>query len=99
MTSLKQLATNLESIVKKYASQNAEAKKLWDSLQDIIGRAKNGDAISTEEKVPGFYWFSEGDLSQYRDLEKAYSQFSIFIAAGSSENYERMIKAVDEALK
>lgn len=99
MTTLKQLAISLEQAAVKYADQDIEAKNLLDSLQDIIDRAKNGNVISTEEKVPGFYWFSEGGLSKYKDLEAAYSRFSIFIAAGSSENYERMLKAVDEALR
>lgn len=65
-------------------SQNIEAKKLLDSLKNIIDRAKNGDAIGTEERFLGFYWFSEGELSQYKELGKAYSEFSLFIAAGSS---------------
>lgn len=99
MDSLKQLAVSLEKTAKKYAAQDIEAEKLLDSLQDIIDRAKSGNTISTEEKVPGFYWFSEGGLSKYKDLEEIYSRFSIFVAAGSSENYERMLKAVDEALR
>jgi len=99
MTTLKQLAINLEKTAEKYASQDIEAKKLLDSIHNIIDRAKNGDVISTEEKVPGFYWFTEGELSQYKDLEEAYSQFSIFIAAGSDEGYERMLKSVDDAIK
>jgi len=99
MTRLKQLAIILEKTAKKYTYQDVEAKKLLDSLQNIIDRAKNGDEIATEEKVPGYYWFSEGELSQYKELEKAYSEFSLFIAAGSSENYEKMLKAVNDSLK
>lgn len=99
MTSLKQLAINLEKTAIKCMAQDVEAKKLLDSLQNIIDRAKNGDVIGTEERVPGFYWFSEGKLSQYKELEKAYSEFSLFIAAGSSENYEKMLEAVNNSLK
>ena len=99
MTSLKQLAINLEETAKKYASQDVEAKKLLGSLQNIIHRVKNGDPIGTEEKVPGFYWFSEGALSKYKELEKAYSEFSLFVTAGSKENYEKILKAVNDSLK
>lgn len=52
-----------------------------------------------KKKIPGSHWFSEGGLSQYKDLEKAYSQFSIFVAASSKENYENIIKSMDDALK
>lgn len=99
MSSLKELAINLESVAKKYSLQDEEAKKLLESLEGMIYRAKNGMKIGTEERVPGFHWFSEGGLSQYRDLEKAYSQFSIFVAAGTNEQYEKMLKAIDDSLK
>ncbi len=99
MITLKQLAIDLESVAKKYANQDAEVKKLLDSLDDMLYRAKNGIQIHTEEKVPGCYWFSERDLSKYRDLEKAYSQFSIFVAAGTRERYDELLKAVDDALQ
>lgn len=99
MTTLKQLAINLESIAQSYAAQDIEVQKLLNSLGDMIHKAKNDVPIRTEEKVPGFYWFSEGELSKYKDLEQAYSQFSIFVAAGTSERYKSMLMAVDDALK
>lgn len=99
MANLKQLTINLEKTAIKYASQDIEVKKLLGSLQSFIDRAKKGEVIDTEEKVPGFYWFSKGELSKYKELEKAYSKFSLFITAGSSENYEKILKAVSDSLK
>lgn len=99
MNTLKQLAINLENIAGKYAQHNEEAKKLLHSLGDFIYRAKNGIPIGREEKIPGFYWFSEGSLSQYRDLEDAYSQFAVFIAAGTESEYEKILQKVDDILK
>lgn len=74
MVSLKQLSFNLEKAAKKYTSQDAKAKNLLGSLQDIIDRAKNGDVISSEQKIPGLYWFSEGGLSPRLSISQTLSK-------------------------
>ena len=94
---LRQLAIELEHTALRYALQNQEVQKRLNSLKDIIERAKTLERIDSEERIPGQHWFSEGELSKYPDLENAYACFSIFIAAGSLENYERLLSTVKKA--
>ncbi|BDU37424.1 hypothetical protein [Vibrio nigripulchritudo] len=97
MNSLKRLAIALEKSLNKYAPHDQNVRSLSNSIANLIERAKNGEDIDKNEFVPGRYLFSEKGLSKYRDLESAYSQFSIFIASGSDEEYKRLLDLVDKA--
>lgn len=96
MNSLKQLAITLEKTLEKYAPHDPDVKSLSNSVKSLIERAKDEKDIDKNESLPGAYFFSERDLSKYKDLEKAYSQFSIFIVSGSDEEYQRLLDLVDK---
>ena len=93
MNSLKQLAITLEKNLEKYAPH---VKSLSNSVKTLIERAKDEKDIDKNESLPGPYFFSERDLSKYKDLEKAYSQFLIFIVSGGIEEYQRLLDLVDK---
>jgi hypothetical protein len=98
MTTLKQLAINLEQVAQKYAAVDPDVQRFLDSLSDLISRAKNGEEISTDEHVPGRPWFSHGELSKYDGLESAHSSFSIFISEGSEKAYEDFLRDLNARL-
>lgn len=84
-TLLKQKAEALEAILLKYASSDEEAKKVLNGVRPLLQRAKEKTIDSPLEirEVPGGYFFDEGSLRKYRDLEHAYSEFCIEITGGA----------------
>lgn len=73
---VKQLAEDFESIAHKYAS-DPNVDKLLKSLKEVLSNAKAGSVTTVMDHVPGEYFFQEGDLSKYADLEIAYSKLKL----------------------
>ena len=84
---IKRLAVELEDIANKYSSTDPDVKKLSHSLGSLIDKAKAGLITDAVDHVPGEYWFQEGDLAKYPDLEAAYSKFKLAITL-KDEQYE-----------
>jgi hypothetical protein len=75
---LKQYAEGFEQIASKYASQDEEAAGLYAAMSSYIKDAKAG-AILAPIKMPaiGRFYFDEGNLRRYVDLNDAYAKFSL----------------------
>lgn len=83
---LTQSAENLEKLLYQYAAYNKEAAALLNVLSKILSDARAG-CISTPmewSSVPGDYYFDEGGLREFRDLEHAFSIFKIEITGGET---------------
>jgi hypothetical protein len=96
---LKKSAENLEKVISKYASTDAEVDGLYKSLSTLIADARAGEIILPVqwEDVPGAYGFLEGGLRQYRDLEAAYASFKIEVTGGESPLLKSLrLKQADE---
>ena len=80
---VKSFAETLESLLEKYAEDDSEASGLLESLKPLIHKAKNGEIHSPIEwrDIPGAYFFSEGTLRKYRDLEKSFAEFRFELTA------------------
>jgi len=94
---IKQCAENLERTLASYSQSDVEAHALEASLSDLIARGKQGAIVSPIEyqKVPGGYWFNEGGLRQYPDLEKAYVDFKFEITGGDSVKRSSLLKIIE----
>lgn len=81
---IKKCAIELEASLTKYGKTDRNAKRLHDSLKDILEDAKQGRITTALEyaDVPGTYFFNERNLSTYRDLSKNYSKFKIEVTGG-----------------
>lgn len=73
---VKRLAEEFESVAKKYES-DCRVHDLHSALEDLLSRAKAGSIVKYVDHVPGEYFFQEGDLSKYADLEAAYSKLKM----------------------
>lgn len=83
---IKTTAVALEILLQKYAQSDSEAAGLFEALKQLIMRAKNGNVSAPMEwsDIPGSYFFTEGTLRKYRDLEKAFAEFRIELTGGDN---------------
>jgi len=82
-----QYAKRLEALLEQYAREDPEARLLAGSLEALIARAKAGgiDSPVAWNDIPGEYWFAERSLSQYEDLENAYTKFKMEISGQADD--------------
>ncbi|TWB77287.1 hypothetical protein FBZ87_103103 [Nitrospirillum amazonense] len=79
---LKQFALELEDAARRYAAMDPEVRSFAGSVEGVSADAKAGRILTPLEHIPGDYYFSEGTLRKYRDLEHAYSKFQIEVTGG-----------------
>ena len=79
-------AAKLEKLFLQYEKVDSEVRDLHETLSPLIVDGQNGNVTQPMEwgDVPGAYYFSEGDLRKYRDLESAYAEFKIELTGGES---------------
>lgn len=75
---VRQLAEEFESAAHKYGS-DSNVNKLLDALNELLLKAKAGSITTVIDHVPGEYYFQEGELSKYTDLEAAYSKLKLVL--------------------
>jgi hypothetical protein len=73
---VKKLAEEFESVAHKYGA-DSHVDKLLGALKELLLKAKAGSITAVIEHVPGEYFFQEGELSMYTDLEAAYSKLKL----------------------
>jgi len=83
---IKELAVNFENIAERYAMEDEEAKALLNSMRPFISDAKSESISDVIDHVPGRYWFDEGSLSRYSDLEGAYAEFKFALTYGDDND-------------
>ncbi|WP_061301569.1 hypothetical protein [Janthinobacterium agaricidamnosum] len=83
---LKTCASELDQLLARYGQTDAEAASLHRSLGSLIGQALAGTLAAPLEwgEIPGGYYFTEGTLRQFSDLERAYAAFKIELTGGVS---------------
>lgn len=93
---IKKLANILENSLIHYSGSNEDAKKLLNSLDELLEKAKLHLIETPVEHVPGRYWFNEGTLSECDGLESAYAKFCIQITMTTEEliKYEKFKKTI-----
>ena len=95
---IKQYAEELELLLEHYSKIDKDARLLYDSLQEIITKAKQQIIKKPLEygEIPGSYFFIERDLAKYRDLSKCYSTFKLEVTGGDDEYGElrKIVKSI-----
>ena len=95
---IKQYAEELELLLKHYSKINNDASLLYDSLKEIIIKAKQQTIKNSLEysDIPGSYFFNERNLAKYRDLSKCYSTFKLEVTGGDDEYSElrKLVKSI-----
>jgi hypothetical protein len=88
---LKQAAEKLEGMLKDLAPKEPAAARCLKVLSPTFARIKAGvDAPCP--RAPCGYDFHEGDLRKYRDLEAAYSLFSVLVTGKDPEVIRRIVR-------
>jgi hypothetical protein len=79
-------AATLRQFLDKYAAVDPEAANLRYSLSSVLDAALLGTIDDPMEwsAVPGGYYFTEGDMRKYRELEDAYADFKIEVTGGET---------------
>ena len=82
---LKSAAILLEEQLKNIMD-DPDVESLAVSLSSLIRASKDGTIVQAMEwrDIPGAYWFTEGALSKFGDLESAYAEFKIELSGGPS---------------
>jgi hypothetical protein len=93
---VKRLACEFELVANSYA-YDPNVAKLIGALGKIISNAKSGSITSTVDHVPGEYFFQEGDLSKYKDLEASYSRLKLALIA-EDDQYDDIKKWAEERI-
>lgn len=96
-TRLKHYAQKLDLLLMKYAADNKDATNLHVALAQLIKGAQSG-AIARPMKwntVPGDWFFTEGTLGAYADLESAYSKFKIEVTGGENEVLRELRRKIE----
>ena len=83
---IRKTADDLCKVLTHHAVYDAEARNLLGALSNLIKLAREGSiTVPLElEAVPGAYYFTEGGLRRYRDVEEAYAAFKIEVTGGES---------------
>jgi hypothetical protein len=83
---LRQRASELESLLRHYAALDAEVAQLLSALTPLLSAVIDGKAQTPMEwrDVPGDFYFNERGLRKYRDVEDAYAKFKIELTGGES---------------
>lgn len=94
---LKNFASKLETVLNQYSASDREVKLLSESLKDHIDMGKQGKITAPLEyqSVPGSYFFNEGNLRKYADLEEAYAEFRIEITGGETKEVRNLLDAIE----
>lgn len=94
---LKQYAEQLNLLLIKYSVHNKDAVNLHVALAQLI-RSAQSKSIAGPMKwntVPGDWFFTEGTLGAYSDLESAYSRFKIEVTGGESEVLRELRRKIE----
>lgn len=83
---LKNAAIALRLLLDSYATADQEAYLLREALGDVLDRAiaERIDLPLQRRDIPGGWFFDEGSLRKYPDLELAYATFCIEARGGES---------------
>lgn len=79
-------AEALRKLLDHYSEVDEEAAKLKIALKNILENEKNGEITSALKwnEIPGKFYFTEGNLRNYQDLEDAYADFKIEVTGGET---------------
>jgi hypothetical protein len=95
---VKQYAEELELLLEHYSKIDNDASLLYDSLKEIITKAKQQIIKKPLEysEIPGSYFFNERNLAKYQDLSKCYSTFKLEVTGGDDEYGElrKLVKSI-----
>lgn len=96
---LQQKAEALEAILLRYAAEDSEAASVLRGVRPLIERAKEQtiDVPLEIREIPGGYFFDEGSLRKYRDLENAYAEFCIEATGGEPPALKMFRESRDKA--
>lgn len=83
---VRESADQLASLLMHYSAIDEEAKQLKFALTELLEGVQSGRTVGPLDwrEIPGDYYFNEGGLRKYRDLETAYADFKIELTGGES---------------
>lgn len=95
MHALMKEAQRLQELLDQYSGHEQEAHALLELLKPLLDDALMGRLQQPISDIPGGYYFLEGRLRKYPDLEKAYADF-----ANRAEGVDmESVAAFDEAVR
>jgi len=74
---VREYAAELERQLERHKREDAQVQTLADSLSPLFDQIRSGSMKEPFEHIPGDYWFTEGSLGRFSDLENAFSKFKL----------------------
>ncbi len=91
---LKTEAIYLMQLLEKFSLDEPDAKLCLETLRPYINKAIEGDIKKPVKNIPCGYYFHEGTLRKYYELEEAYSNFTFRITGGNEEKLSSFINSL-----
>ena len=88
---LHQAAEALHGLLTSYSATEPDARLCLQHLAPLLARARQPNFVPIKEAAPCAYYFHEGSLRKYPDLEKAFSSFSMAAQGISSERLQSLL--------
>jgi len=85
----------LYKLLVEYSKKEANAKLCLEALKPIFEEIMSGKVSKPYEDIPCGYYFHEGALRCYEDLEDAYSTFSVSARGGDRQAYGEFFKSIE----
>ena len=84
----------LEKLLKQYAANEPDALLCLSALTPLFEKIKQSSDFESISKIPGGYYFHEGSLRKYEELEDAYSRFAVLARGLDPEDIEKFMDSL-----
>lgn len=91
---LKQASQKLWDLLLKYRDQEAEADLCFKALEPLLKEAAQEKMVQPLFDIPCGYYFHEGSLRKYPDLEEAYSNFAVLARGQDSQAIQQFVDSL-----
>lgn len=96
---LKQLqkeCKELQSMLIKFSNKESDALLCLEALEHIFKQVMSGEIMTQYNKIPCDYYFHEGTLRQFPELEEAYSSFTFRLRGGNESALNTFFKKLED---
>ena len=91
---LKHAATKLDALLHQYAVSEPDAAVVRQSLSSLLTQISSATTFAPlKGAAPCGHYFHEGSLRAYPELERAYSQFSMYAQGQDPEHVKTLLAA------
>lgn len=94
---IREAAENLDGLLQKYERIDQEVRALRGAVSALISDALLGNVTRqlNVNSIPGSFFFNEGHLRKYSDIEEAFVKFKIELTGGKNSVISRLAQQME----